>query len=125
MTDKVKALLEKVSKDEKLREQFKGLKGKEELLAKANELGFDISEEDLAAPEGELSEKDLADVTGGNWCHCYAVGGGGGTEDDGDTFGCACVGYGQGGDGHTDHWTCYCVVYGEGIVDSDRNDELW
>ena len=123
MTNKVKALLEKISGDEKLQEEFKALKEKEEVIAKAQELGLELTEEDLTPPEGEVSEKDLAEVAGGNddcvfmgggWCLCPLAGGGGGTQADGDTWGCACTLYGQGGDGHEDHTICICPIGGVG-----------
>ena len=105
-------------------------KGLLALIELAKEQGMELSEADFKAPEEEISEEELAVVSGGKLferscpeagqeadggCGCVIPGGGGGTMlDDGATFGCACVGYGQGGDAKDDHWVCYCTAMGLG-----------
>ena len=105
-------------------------KGLLALIELAKEQGMELSEADFEAPEEEISEEELAVVSGGElferscpeagqeadgWCFCVVPGGGGGTMlDDGAICGCACVGYGQGGDAKDDHWVCYCTAMGAG-----------
>ena len=100
------------------------------LIELAKEQGMELSEADFEAPKEEISEEELAVVSGGKlferscpeagqeadgWCFCVVPGGGGGTMlDDGAICGCACVGYGQGGDAKDDHWVCYCTAMGAG-----------
>ncbi len=123
MTENLKKFLEFVGANDELKEKAKELKAKnpEEAIkiavAFAKENGFELTEADFEAPEGELSKCELADVAGGESkgaCICAVVGGGGGEEPGGDTFGCVCVIYGQGGDGKDDHWQCWCVSGGAG-----------
>ena len=105
-------------------------KGLLALIELAKEQGMELSEADFEAPKEEISEEELAVVSGGKlferscpeagqeadgWCFCVVPGGGGGTMlDDGAICGCACVGYGQGGDAKDDHWVCYCTAMGAG-----------
>lgn len=49
------------------------------------------------------------------------AGGGGGTQTDGDIYGCACVGYSQGGDGAADDFTCWCTGAGNGVLPYEPN----
>ena len=124
MTENLKNFLKFVGSNEEIQKKAKELKSenpeeaKEIAIAFAAENGFELTEADFDAPEGELSERELSDVAGGgddwNGCFCPLVGGGGGEDDDDETFGCACVGYGQGGDANDDNWQCICVVSGAG-----------
>ena len=137
MSENLKKFLEAVSKDENLREKAKAFvknEDKEQAIAAAinlaKQLGIELAEADFEAPKEEISEEELAVVSGGKlferscpeagqeadgWCFCVLPGGGGGTMlDDGAICGCACVGYGQGGDAKDDHWVCYCTAMGAG-----------
>ena len=51
----------------------------EEFLAAAKARGFDLTEDDLRPPEGELDDAEAANVAGGH-CFCVLGGGGGGTD---------------------------------------------
>ncbi len=93
-------------------------------VAFANENGFALTEADFEVPEDVLSEVELDTFAGGGdtgGCVCVLVGGGGGTQSDGDIYGCACVGYGQGGDGSIDDFTCWCTGYGNGVLPYEPN----
>ena len=120
MSDKLKLFLNKVSSDAAWKAELETIKDKAEIVAKviekANELGIELTAADFEQPEGELSADELAVVTGGS-CGCIGAGGGGGTDADGDTYGCACGTYGQGGDGSEDHFNCLCVAGGYGKKD--------
>ncbi len=104
MSENLKKFLEFVGNDPEISEKAKQLKAddpeavKAIVIAFAKEHGFELTEDDFAAPEEELSENELASVAGGGTCAC--VGGGGGTADD------------PGSDG--DDSVCWCVVGGFG-----------
>ena len=121
MTENLKKFLEYVDANAELKEKAKELKAEnpEEAIkiavAFAKENGFELTEADFEATEGELSENELSDVAGGlNFCACVFAGGGGGKDDDGQTFGCVCALYGQGGDAGDDNWLCLCIAGGAG-----------
>ena len=123
MTENLKNFLKFVESNEELKEKAKELKlenpeeAKKAVIAFAAENGFELTKADFEVPEGELSERELSDVAGGEThgcCICPLAGGGGGETSDGDTFGCACVGYGQGGDCGEDNWQCTCIFGGIG-----------
>lgn len=136
MTENLKKFLEYVAQNPEAREKANALQTESEeaviatALAFAKEHGFNLTEADFASPEVELSERELAEVSGGTapgtgpdtgGCFCLVGGGGGGTQTDGDIYGCACVAYGQGGDGDAADFTCFCVGYGEGNVSEPTN----
>ena len=113
MTENMKKFLEEMSKNKELKEKVK-TQGKEEIIALAKELGVILTEADFEAPEGELSEKELAGVSGGGECWCVV--GGGGTEDSNGNV-CACVALGMGedaGGGGTEVERCFCPAVGYG-----------
>lgn len=95
MTDNAKKLLQQLSQNKSLSEKFSRL-NKDELLAAARELGYDLTEADLSAPESTLSDTELDAVVGGMECSC-PVFGIGYSEDDSDDPNCACY---QGGAGY-------------------------
>lgn len=92
MNENVKAFLEKVAEEPEWLEQHKDIEDKDEAIAaavaKAAELGMPLTAEDFEAPQGELSENELAAVAGAGKCSC-AVGGGGSADSSSDV--CACV----------------------------------
>ena len=67
MTENMQKFLEAAGKDEALTEALNSADAPEDVLAKAKELGFELTEEDLraATPTGELSDEELEDVAGG------------------------------------------------------------
>ena len=128
MTENMKRFLAKVSGDKALAEKIGKLEKADELIAAAKEIGFELTEAELAQPEDALSEDELTAIHGGNeqdWadfnncsgangvqdCFC-AAGGGGQRDENGDI--CACVGYGQGCRGGQ---KCICPVVGVGMDD--------
>jgi len=117
MTQKARAFLEFLSKDQALRERAAAAREVPELLKLAKEQGFELSAEDLAPPAGgELNEDELAAVSGAGICACVA--GGGGTQQ-GDNHTCACVlaGFGILGSSYKkDKIRCSCFVGGVGDV---------
>lgn len=115
MSDNMKTFLEAISKDQELIKKLSTITDKADIIAMANSLGIELSESDFKSPDGEISEKELLSVSGGD-CICALAGGGGGKDKyDGKTYGCACVGYGQGGDGSADDFNCCCVLEGGGV----------
>lgn len=115
MTETMKAFLEALSKDEERGKKVRETADNAEILAIAKEMGFSLTEADFEVAEGELSEKELAGVSGGGDCYCVA--GGGGTEGDWEGV-CACVvlGYGSG------YWKqdrCACAGLGIGESEED------
>lgn len=95
MNENVKAFLEKVAAEPAWIEQHKKIADKDEAIAaaveKAAELGIPLSAADFEAPEGELSEDEMAAVAGAGKCSC-AVGGGGSADSSSNV--CACVVFG-------------------------------
>lgn len=124
MTENGKLFLQKLSQDAELSKKISTM-DKEQFLAAAQELGFELNEKDFAPPEGDLSDDELAGVAGAKkgsgGCGCLLAGGGGGKDLKGDTYGCACVGYGHGTSGraHRDDdellVNCICIGGGAGL----------
>ena len=112
MTENMKKFLEEASKNKDLLEKARTL-SKEDLPALAKELGIALTEADLEASEGELSEKELSGVAGGGECWCV-VGGGGTESGDGTDEVCACVALGFGTD-NTNYARCNCYLGGYGV----------
>ena len=89
-------------------------------LAKAKELGVELSDNDFATPEGELSEDELASVAGGGECFCDILGGG--TSDDSrdskgrvdEACGCVVGGYGSYDNNGDSETRCVCAQLGAG-----------
>ena len=84
----------------------------EKMIELLKEYGVVLTAEDFKAPEGELSDDELAAVAGGGGCGC-AFGGGGG----GDGLGCVCLMSGAGDiqNGHPNtHGLCVCPIVGVG-----------
>lgn len=95
MTQKARAFLEFLSRDEALRENAATISELPELLKLARELGFELSAEDVAPPAGEeLNEDELAGVSGAGMCGCF-VGGGGTKEGSNKTCACVLAGFGM------------------------------
>jgi len=109
MSEKMKAFLEEVSKNEELRAKLNAA-DKDELIAMAKQLGIELAEADFTAPVEELSDEELDAVAGGGECVCV-LGGGGKSGNLQKT--CACVTAGAGL--HTDNSArCACTVAGYG-----------
>ena len=75
MTENMKNFLKKVSEDKAMAEKISKLE-KEELIAAAKELGFELTDADFAHQEEALSDQELTTVTGGEKCLCVLAGGG-------------------------------------------------
>ena len=87
-------------------------KMQEKTIELLKEYGVALTAEDFKAPEGKLSDDELAAVAGGGGCGC-AFGGGGG----GDGLGCFCLMSGAGDiqNGHPNtHGLCVCPIVGVG-----------
>ena len=82
MSENLKKFLEAVSKDENLREKAEAFvknADKEQAIAAAinlaKQLGIELAEADFEAPEEEISEEELAVVSGGNlYNRCHLIG---------------------------------------------------
>lgn len=109
MSETMKEFLKAVSADRELAEKAKTM-DKDALISMAKEMGFELTEADFTAPEGEMSQKELAGISGGGACYCAV--GGGGTKGEEDSV-CACVGDGFGfvNDGGM---RCMCTFAGYG-----------
>ena len=64
--EQLKAFLEAVKADAGLQEQLNAASDAYAVVAIAKEAGFVISAEELARAQAEISEDELADVTGGS-----------------------------------------------------------
>lgn len=129
MKEALKLFIEKAQQDEALKAKLNGISEeiqgdpqdeatKQAIIAAiiplAKEKNIDLTPEDFSLSEGEISDRELADVAGGS-CFCAVAGAGGGTDsNDGNVYGCACAGYGQGGDGDINDRNCQCVFTGIG-----------
>lgn len=109
MTENAKKFLEIISKNDELIAKI-GNMPKEELVALAKELGFELTEDDFVQ-KSELDEDELEAVAGG-WMQCACVIGGGGKADENGKA-CACVA-GGGGESRKGKCRCACVVAGTG-----------
>lgn len=113
MTENAKKFLAQVSQDTELAEKLRSA-NVEQVIALGKELGFNLTEDDFAQPEGEVSEEELDAVSGGKTCACLVNGGGSKSLSDNI---CACVwgGYGSGEfDSGETFLRCACVVTGGG-----------
>ena len=116
MTENMKKFLEAVSTNEEMQKKLTNVTEKEEIIARAAELGIELTAADLEQKQ-ELSDDELDAVAGGSGaCACMAAGGGGGRENDRSAkkYGCACVAYGQGGNGSASDFNCFCFLGGFG-----------
>ena len=109
MTEKLEAFLTAVSEKPEYADKLQNAT-KEDMLALAKEMGYDLSEEDLAQPSTELNDDDLDAVAGGKKCSCVI--GGGGKQDENDKT-CACVGCGW-GKREEKGKRCFCWGFGSG-----------
>ncbi len=117
MNEKVKDFLKFASENEEVTNKFELLKDEADknkvidgTIALAKEYGYELSTDDFI--QAELDEDELDGVAGGfKSCYC-AIGGGGGSDADGNTCACVVGGYGtRKGDGDG---RCLCVVEGSG-----------
>lgn len=135
MNDNLRAFLKAVASDKEWLASHKALSDRDEAVAaavaKAGEMGFALSAADFEAPDGELSDDELAVVSGGGYCFCF-MGGGGTAADSYDCIStgdqdkaCACIVYGEGWekkyyleDGELSYYfddqRCECPMFGEG-----------
>jgi len=104
MTENLKKFLEAVSANKELAEKMSKAT-KEELIAIAKEMGFELTEADFEKPTAqELSDDELDTVAGGAYCIC-CMGGGGKADSNNKTCACVLAGAGEYQDGSG----CYCV----------------
>lgn len=67
MTDNAKKFLTQVSQNTELAEKLRNASA-DQVMILAKELGYDLTEEDFAKHEGEVSEDELDAVAGGKIC---------------------------------------------------------
>lgn len=119
MTANMKLFMELVSADKELALKASTAQ-KDMLIVIAKENGIELTEEDFAAPVGEMSDDELDAVVGGGECYCAV--GGGGTKEGAHGYAeqywggldvCACVlaGFGHYGNGKE---RCGCAFAGGG-----------
>ena len=135
MTENIKKLNELAGADEALAKRLTEARDKEALTAIAAEAGVTLTEADFEVMEAErkrvilaqgseqLSDDEMNAVTGGDYCFCFAGGGGvyrSGKDASGNSAAdltCGCVGYGVGDqkhDGSNNTTRCECAGWGEG-----------
>lgn len=112
MSENMKKFLEKVSEDRALGEQIGSEKDVQVIIAKAAELGIELTEADFQKPVEEMSDDELDAVGGGSDVSCACALGGGGTKDNNDKT-CACVLAGAGYT-RTGRERCVCGFAGYG-----------
>ena len=112
MTENFINFMKEVSKDEALSAKLGKESDPKVIMAIAKDMGFVLTEADLAREPEELSDDDLDDVAGGDAVNCSCAMGGGGSKDENDKT-CACVaaGFGYSKDGSR---RCFCAVAGFG-----------
>lgn len=117
MTKNLKKFILAVNEDETLLSKIETWKDldKDEIQEKtillAKEAGFELTNEDFVGDTTELSDDELAIVTGGfRTCVCVSSGGGS-ADEEGKT--CACVTYGYGADQNS-KIRCECIFAGQG-----------
>ena len=119
MSENMKRFMELVSADQELGMKVSSAT-KDMIILIAREHGIELTEADLAAPVGEMSDDELEAVVGGGECYCAM--GGGGTKDGPHGYAekywggldvCACVlaGFGYYGNGKE---RCGCAFAGGG-----------
>ena len=110
MTENLKKFLEAVSANKELAEKMSKAT-KEELIAIAKEMGFELTEADFEKPAVQtLDDDELDAVAGGDPCFC-AFGGGGEADANDKTCACVIAGYGSTKKGDS---RCTCAVGGAG-----------
>lgn len=67
MNDKIKTVLEKISKNEELKAQFKANppKSEEDFVALAAKVGVELTVDEIKAANKELSDENLEKISGG------------------------------------------------------------
>ena len=119
MTENMKKFMELLSTDQEFGAKA-STADKDALIVIAKENGIELTESDLAAPSGEISDDELEAVVGGGDCYCAL--GGGGTKEGAHGYAeqywggldvCACVlaGFGYYGNGKE---RCGCAFAGGG-----------
>ena len=133
MKESMQAFIELVSKDEELRASVEEITGsdekqetlsdesKQQIIALAKEHGIELSSEDFEFNKEDLTDEELAVISGGSGgCGCAGSGYGQGTRE-GDSsidFYCACVLMGVGMDGAAPAGSyCFCTFVGGGADD--------
>ena len=68
--EQLKAFWEAVQADAGLQEKLSAVKNADAVVAIAKAAGFEISVEEVANAQAELSDEQLRDVSGGDFCIC-------------------------------------------------------
>lgn len=111
MTENMRRFLEVFSANRELADKVNKA-DKEELIAIAKGLGFELSDADFIKPAvQEMDDDELDAVAGGGACVC-ALGGGGTADNYHKT--CACVAAGVGLEKEYESG-CYCTIAGYGM----------
>ena len=84
-------------------------------IALAKEYGYELTEEDFQS-DGELSDDELAAVTGAGDC-TWVMGGGGSAGDGNPTCACGGVGFGEYNSVGSGKYRCACGITGSGKAD--------
>ena len=133
MKESMQAFIELVSKDEELKATIESIAGndekketlteesKQQIIALAKEHGIELSSEDFVFNKDELSDEELAVISGGSGgCGCAGSGYGQGKRESDSSidFYCACVLMGVGMDGAVPAGSyCFCTFAGGGADD--------
>ena len=86
-------------------------------FAKAEGYDFTVADLDVYAKQAKpLADEAMDAAAGGEAaCACVGCGGGGGTDEYGEAFGCACVVAGGGFGKYEDTGGCVCLLSGGGM----------
>ena len=112
MSENLKKFMEMIFENNELKRKATAM-NKEEIVALAKEMGIELTDADFELSEVELSERELADVSGGGECGCF-VGGGGTKDSNGNICVCVLLGIGENDDFDPDTHRCFCPQYGYG-----------
>lgn len=125
MNEKLKKLMEELSKNPELADRMKSM-SKNEVIEAAKELNIELTEEDFEIPaDHKLSVDELSAVAGGasQACECPFSGDGGGNG-----LSCSCIAFGGGALDKSSHCTgggygnCMCQILGAGnVIENECN----
>ena len=113
MSENLKTFIEAAQADAELCKRLSQMSA-EELLAEAKKMGFELTEEDLKPPSGEVGDEELANISGAGGL-CIGFGFGCGTNSNGHSYDCWCIVTGSGDQDNRDN--CPCSFVGMGSSD--------
>ncbi len=124
MTENCKKFAQYVSQNKEVEDKLNSLDMNSEdfcvnIINIASEAGFELETSDIKPTCDEIDEEELAAVSGGGKCYCFA--GGGGSADPCEGHLCASNQYSYVEQGKS----CFCIGSGSGEYDKYRKGDTW